>query len=310
MMKSHYSKQHIQKGGALIMLVLVVVIVGTASIFSVLDGSEVKIERDKKTLSALSEAKLALIGRAVADANHPGSLPCPDGDANGEADPFVANLCPNFVGRYPWKTLGTGQLVDGSGELLWYAVSQSYRDHVTAEPINGVAPGNLIVDGAGDQVAVIFSPGQALDVQVARPSNNVADYLEGENADGDTVFSRQLSSTRNDLLIAINRAELIALVSQRILREVKGDETDGMQDYYIREGMYPYADSDNDGNADTGILVGTPSYQAGLDSLFFNAATKTMLLDNGWFSLLNYSVANTQDSAVLSINGKTLSVAP
>lgn len=310
-MKNHYNKHNAQKGGALIIFILVLVLAGTAALFSLLDGSDVKVERDKITALALSEAKAALIGRAVSDVNHPGSLPCPDGNDDGIADPFgPGNLCPSNIGRLPWKSLGISTLIDGAGESLWYAVSQNYRDHISAEPINGTALGALVVDGIADQMAIVFAPGQPLNAQVARPSNNVGDYLEAENADGDLVFNKQQSPLQNDQLITIGRAELFSVVSQRILREIRGDGTQGMQNYFNNEGVYPYADGNADGSADVGVYVGTPSYQAGLYSLFFNATTKNMLLDNGWFALLNYSVSAAQDSAILSINGKNLSVSP
>ncbi|NOU41860.1 MAG: hypothetical protein HOO85_11405 [Methylotenera sp.] len=311
MMKSHHNKCNSQRGGALIIFVLVLVLAGSATLFSLIDGSDVKIERDKITALALSEAKAALIGRAVSDVNHPGSLPCPDGNNDGIADPFgVGNLCPSNIGRLPWKSLGISTLIDGAGESLWYAISQNYRDHISAEPINSTALGGLVVDGVADQIAIVFAPGQPLNAQVARPSNSVGDYLEAENADGDMDFNKQQSLVQNDQLITIGRAELASIVSQRILREIRGDDTQGMQQYFNNEGAYPYADGNADGNADVGVYAGTPSYQAGLYSLSFNAVTKSMLLDNGWFSLLDYSVSATQDSAVLSINGKNLSVGP
>lgn len=309
-MKSHYTKRQYQHGGTLIILFLILVLAGLTALFSVLDGRDVKIERGKKTMAALSEAKIALIGRSVADANRPGSLPCPDSDGDGNADSFVGNLCPSNIGRFPWRTLGTDQLVDGAGELLWYALSQNYRDNSSAEPINGTIPGSLTLDGIGDQLAIIIAPGLALAGQETRPGDNIADYLEGENVDGDNDYNKLISLVQNDFLVSVTRAELMATVSQRILREIKGDATQGLQRYFNNQDKYPYADGDNDGKADAGNLVGTPSYQSGSNSLFFNSDTKDMLRDNGWFPLLNYSVSAAQDSVILSINGKTLTVSP
>ncbi|MGB2832757.1 MAG: hypothetical protein WBC07_07360 [Methylotenera sp.] len=313
MMNSRNNSLFHQRGGALIILVLVLVLAGLGTVFSVLNGSEVKVEREKITAAALVEAKVALLGRATADSNHPGSLPCPDNNSDGVAESTVTGpggLCPSNIGRFPWKTLGTGPLLDGDGELLWYVFSQNYRDHVMAEPINGAVLGNLNVDGVTDHLAIILAARSPISAQIARPSNNVADYLEGENADGDFDFTKIESQIQNDRLITIGRAELFSMVSQRILREIRGDGTQGMIKYFNSNVVYPYADGNNDGNADLGVYVGTPSYQAGLNSLSFNATTRSMLLDNGWFPLLNYTISAAQDSAVLSLNGKTLSITP
>jgi len=63
-----------------------------------------------------------------------------------------------------------------------------------------------------------------------------------------------------------------------------------------------------DGVADSTVLLGTPSYQAGANSLFFNASDKATLLSNGWFSLTTYDVTPTQQSVTLTLNGKTLTI--
>ena len=299
-----------QQGMILIMLLLMVALAATAFILNSLNSDAMRIEQETRTAAALYEAKVALTGRAVADANHPGSLPCPDGDNDGSADAFAGNDCPAYIGRLPWKTLGIGNLKDSAGETLWYALSSNYRDHTSAEPINGSVLGSLKVDGISDRVAVIFAPGPPLSFQTGRPSNTVSDYLESENADGDMDFSQLISATQNDRLISIGRTELFNLVAQRILGEIKGDSTQGMKKYYATYAAYPFADIDGDGNADASQYSGRTSWQAGPDSLFFNSATKSMLLNNQWMSTVNYAVTNTRQNATLSAYGKTLSIAP
>ncbi len=299
-----------QSGMALIVLTFILGMAATAFLLHALNANTMKMARDKKTAAALVEAKAALIGRAVSDDNRPGSLPCPDGNGDGSADLFAGVNCPAYVGRFPWKTLAMTKLADGSGEPLWYALASNYRDHATAQPINGTAIGDLRVDGSGDIVAILFSPGAPSQTQSGRPSNNVSDYLEGENADGDTNFSRQTGNGQNDRLLTISRQELMATLSQRMLREIRGDTTQGMRKYYSNATVYPYADFDGDGNADAGQFAGRPSHQAGLDSLYFNSATFNLLQNNDWFSRINYSIASDRRTAWLELNGKTLAVAP
>lgn len=299
-----------QRGMVLIMLLLMVALAVTALILNALDANALKIEQDRKTAAALAEARSALVGRAVMDANHPGSLPCPDGNDDGASDPFSGSHCSAYIGRFPWKTLGTGDLRDGSGERLWYALSSNYRDHTSAEPINGSAAGSLNLDGMGDKIAVVFAPGLPLSAQTGRPGNTLTDYLESENADGDLGFSRLLSATQNDRLISVDRADLLPALALRVLGEIKGDSTQGMVRYYNTAGGYPYADTDGDGHADIGQYTGRASWQSGSDSLFFNSATRTMLLDNHWISTVSYTIASDRQSATLSVHGKSLAIAP
>jgi hypothetical protein len=110
----------------------------SALIYTLATPANRTIESDRITAAALAQAKDALIGRAAADDNRPGSLPCPDFD-NGTINPLntsndgTADLlngieCPSYIGRLPWRTLGLPDLRDGSGERLWYALSRAFRD--------------------------------------------------------------------------------------------------------------------------------------------------------------------------------------
>src|SRR4051812_11692042 len=127
------------------------------------------IKADSRTRDALEQAKQALVGRAVADANRPGSLPCPDTDDDGSADLFVGSACPSYIGRLPWRTLGVGDLRDQHGERLWYALTPAFRDHPSAAALNSDTRGALTVYSnsestvlATEAIAVVFAPGFAL----------------------------------------------------------------------------------------------------------------------------------------------------
>ena len=120
------------------------------------------LDRAEKTVAALSEARRLLIARAVMDIDRPGSLPCPDADANGSADLFAGNDCPKYLGRFPWRTLASGKLTDAEGELLWYALSRNYRDHNSAQPIHIDLAAQLQAGAVDDVVAVVLAPGAPL----------------------------------------------------------------------------------------------------------------------------------------------------
>lgn len=307
----HHVFRFKQGGAALILFVSLLLLVAITAFFTNFDSSQYMIERQKITTQALAEAKAALTGRAIMDSNHPGSLPCPDNDDDGSAELFIGNNCPTYIGRLPWRTLGTGDLRDAYGERLWYALSRNHRDHSSAQPINLNTPSTLTIDGVVDYEAVVFSAGPPLSDQ-SRPSNQVSDYLEGENANGDDVYTVLVGSNANDTLTTISRSELMDKVALRILREIRGSSTQGLIHYYNTGGNnYPFADIDGDGISNADGLTGTPSYQDLLNqSLFFEDDTKEMLIDNGWLPHINYSIAVDKQTVILGLGVNELVVVP
>ena len=149
------------------MLVVAVVVMGAALIIvKTLNAATWKAERLRVTNEAFAKAKEALVARAVADNNRPGSLPCPDLNDDGVAELFgVGGQCPNYVGRLPWRTLDLPDVRDSEGERLWYVLSPSHRDHINAEPINSNTAGQININGATSAtqlLAVLISPGRPL----------------------------------------------------------------------------------------------------------------------------------------------------
>lgn len=228
-----------QKGAALMMMLLVFILVLTAYILQKLSPTNINLERSQKTQRALLQAKSALLGRAILDDNRPGSLPCPDTNNNGSPELFHGNRCPSYIGRFPWRTLGVPALQDADGEALWYTLSSNYRDYPLATPLNSNTPGLLSVNAQNDVVAIIFSVGAPLSHQSGRPSTNTADYLEGENANGDLIFSALNSTTHNDRLMMITRNELMRQVERRVLTET----ANALQTYFSNNShaYFPYA---------------------------------------------------------------------
>lgn len=191
--------------GAAMMVMLVIMILGSAAfLVSSINSIMPQLERDKKTADALAQAKEALIGFsakvqvsnldiACADplsyANpncpRPGDLPCPDMDNDGDAESNCGDATGSNqykrLGRLPWKTLGLPDLRDSSGERLWYAVSNSFKNNTRttcnnsnlAGCLNSDTTGTITVFGTDGNVtntagsvtgavAVIFAPGSAL----------------------------------------------------------------------------------------------------------------------------------------------------
>lgn len=105
-------------------------------------------------------------------------------------------------------TIDLPELTDDSGTRLWYAVSPSLRDDDSAYPINSDTLAALRIDGGGEIAAIIIAPGRAIAGQT-RPSNNPADHLEGDNANGDLNYvSGPSSATFNDVVAIITYQEL------------------------------------------------------------------------------------------------------
>jgi hypothetical protein len=209
------------------MLALVGVVAG-ALILRVGKAAADRSERDRITALALGRAVEALVARAATDGNRPGSLPCPDTDNDGVAD--GGGLCtgPPFIGRLPWATLDLPDLRDGDGERLWYALSPAFRDHSMAGPaVSSNTLGQLQVTGmapSANVVAIVFAPRTTVDNQNrdAAGQNTLANYLEGENANGDSTYANGLpTDTFNDQLLVVGVDDLMPAVERRVAREAK-----------------------------------------------------------------------------------------
>jgi hypothetical protein len=242
-------------------------------------------------------------------------MPCPeDTTMIGTVNEGAALPTCNFaIGRLPWRTLELEELQDGNGDRLWYAVSNNFGDNAT--PINNLTVGQIVVNGNPNVVAVIFSAGVALTGQ-ARPSPTnlappvISNYLDTFNNDGDVNFvNNGLAGTFNDRLITITHGELFNLVANRILREVRGDNTHGLVNFFNANASYPFADTDNNGTSD-GVNIGTPTYQDTAPNStenFFSDPRFDMLIDNNWMSQINYQLL-TPTSVIMTLNGQQLLV--
>lgn len=274
--------------GAALFVLLAILALGTFSVLITgLSASSLRKDADGKTTTALARAKEALMARAVLDANRPGSLPCPDLNDDGSAELFSGDDCLGYVGRLPWRQLVIDDIRDGTGERLWYAMSNSLRDHPYAQPINLNTPANLELDGKGEIAAIIFAPGTPLDSQSARPSNSAAYYLEQGNADGDMQFQSSAEPLNfNDRALAISRAELFHLVAKRVLGELRSS----LLDYYPVNGN-TFPTSPSPGALPSSALTTMASW----------------LTDNQWDLLVIYTVTADQQTFTLTLDGLKVS---
>ncbi len=179
-----------QQGFALIVFLALLTTAAAAITVKAINNGNNQITRDQITAAALAQAKEALIGYAASvdlssTTRRPGDLPCPDTNNDGftetECGSGAGSHQEKRLGRLPWKTLGLPDLRDGSGERLWYAVSNNFKYNTRtactsagqAGCLNSDTVGTISVfspditpinDGGGSTgaVAIIIAPGNAL----------------------------------------------------------------------------------------------------------------------------------------------------
>ena len=244
------------------MVMLVILIVGvSAIILSSLNSSASRLARTRITADALAQAKEALIGYATSvyltGSNRPGDLPCPDtnndGIAEGSCGSAAGSNQTQRLGRLPWKTLGLPDLRDGSGERLWYAVSNNFKKSTRTALLNSdtigtitvrAPDGSLLNDGSSSSgaVAIIIAPGNVLQ-RTDKPSpqdrssagenvpENYLDIANGEDnakfIDGasDGFIQGSIKDTNdkvilNDQLLVITQDNIMQPIQKRVAKEV------------------------------------------------------------------------------------------
>lgn len=286
-----------ERGFALVPLLALLVAGTLFFLLSTLTPEGIRAIQARAAQNAMAEAKMALIGRAVTDINRPGSLPCPDMDGDGNAESLVGNECPAYLGGLPWRTLKIGDLRDSSGERLAYALSRSLRDDSTAQPINSITAMEATLN-AMNVAALIIGPGPSLPGQ-SRPSNNLSDYLEGSNADGDSAFvALETGPTFNDQFLSITSAEVFTAAAYRVASDTRGDAANGLLRYFDNFGALPFA-----ANTPSGSQV--PANNNGyIPYADLNYPGSPWLNNNHWFDLIQYQ-RNSASQCTITVGAKS-----
>jgi len=174
--------RHAQRGVALLLFVLVVIIAAAGVFLSAWNGTSARQARQQNAAMALQQAKEAVIAHAAAvpDIDSLGYLALPDlGDASfgaikegNESGGFNGgNKDYTVIGKLPWSSLGIQPLRDQYGECLWYIVSGRFKNTPPTDVLNWDTPGQIdIIDGngtliAGNVAAIVAAPGPPLDGQ-------------------------------------------------------------------------------------------------------------------------------------------------
>lgn len=290
----------LQQGQVLLITVLLISAAVGISLFSFIRPRQIDIQNDARTEQALAAARQALINYASGrgPTNRPGELPCPDRNNDGRDNDGVCDTTASRIGRLPWITLQIPDLRDGSGERLWYAVSSNFKANPPVSPLNSNAAGQLTVTGnasANNVVAIVFAAGSAIAGQnrSAGNVNNVAHYLEGENANGDTVFTTApASGAFNDRLLAITPTLFFPQVEMRVARQLR--ET--LYLHYNAKGYFPpataYGSVISCTPASQGRIPAVPTSCGGGQTAWYSAPQPWLdPLTDAWNQVLFYAVA-------------------
>ncbi|HEY3301513.1 MAG TPA: hypothetical protein VGJ90_12130 [Methylophilaceae bacterium] len=171
-----------QRGAALIIFMLVLILSAATYFVGGLSSNTVALDREKQTQAALAEAKAALIGDAVekqgstlSSSTPAVTLSNPDlgsGANEGDEAANAGAIDHSAIGRFPWRSLGTVALKDGSGECLWYVVSGRFKTYThTTMPLNWDTQGQIdVIDEKDNQLAtnlaaLVIAPGSVLSGQ-------------------------------------------------------------------------------------------------------------------------------------------------
>ncbi|MGH8120069.1 MAG: hypothetical protein ACRESK_05575, partial [Gammaproteobacteria bacterium] len=101
--------------------------------------------------------------------------------------------------------------------------------------------GNLAVAAMSDIAAIIFAPGTPLVTQDRNLApNDIANYLENENADFDEVFVAHDPGDGNDRLAFITRQELMEAVERRVLGAITQSFRQYQKTYQAFPWLSPY----------------------------------------------------------------------
>lgn len=235
-----------QRGAVVLMLALVFL----AMAVSLLLANGATLDKEGRTGEALNEARSALLAYALQSHSSGvqmervrlGELPCPDGDGDGRIDiveDYAGSHCRHFVGWFPWRTLGTPPVEDGSGSRLWYAVAPGWHNHASgSEP--ALYPGyaeRLWLDGVAG-VAWVGAPGAPGSDQQRQPATDGvgdrAHYLELE-----TLGSQQwqMREDGNDRFLLLEAEPLLAAVERHALAIMAA----WLNGFYTDYGFYPEA---------------------------------------------------------------------
>ncbi len=300
----HLLPGRLERGAVLIAVMCGLLLFTGVGVFGGQLAAKIKQQSRNEVTESLSRAKEALLSYAVSYADNyghntrggVGRLPCPSPVPNGQP---AMSCGANSIGFLPsvWNRGGKRIDIDHReyfvDQNLWYAVSADFRYNPSYNHLNPDSHGQFLsVNQQNEVVAVVMHPGAAMSGQSRNNGAFLpAQYLEGENADGDSHF--EIGQLSNDQLVLISRTELMPLIERRVLGIVK----DWLVEYFETYGHYPFAARLGDPLAacEQGLTVGIVSMTPGnclsppLGDLVSAYVPKQRSIVKTWFGNYNWA---------------------
>ena len=318
-------KRSTQKGAVLVALMCgALLFIGVGMLGGHL-ATNLKQQSQREVTESLSRVKQALISYAVNYADNyghntrggVGRLPCP---ALAPHSRPAMRCGLNAIGYLPavWsrdsKRIDIDHLEYFFDQNLWYAVSADFRYNPAFNKLNPDSSGRFLSVNQHDEVvAVIIHPGVPLAGQ-SRGGDllRVTDYLEGESANGDSIF--EFDPQYNDHVVFISRSELMPLIEKRVL----GISRDWLLEYSNTYGHLPFAAKLGDPLAacEQGLTDGILSMARGncltpsLGEFVSQTVPRGRRINQTWFGQYNWAnfVYYQVDPACVSDTGVSCSV--
>ncbi len=291
-----------QHGAAVLAILAMVIIVFTSAFITGVSLNKQQVIQKQVNAIKLGKAKDALLGYALSQ-SPPGLLPCSDTDGDGESD-TAGGSCTAQLGFFPYKTLKLDALRDTSGSFLWYAPELSYTE--VSGSLNASSDSSLRFNTSVVVAAVILAPGSVVGSQV-RTNNNVIQYLEGINSDGNTLtYEVNKSDTNNDEVLPILINDFWSTMERYVLRNAADAlgayrDTLGCDEYPWAAGTSaPY---DSQASLEFGKLpIGTTIASGGAVGCP-TALAVAPWFDPHWVDEIRYAFCGSSGSDCLTLNG-------
>lgn len=220
------------RGIALLVMLAIILVAFTTIAISRLSLNSVEQKARAKTTQSLIQSRDALMAFALTPvaSTLPGTLPCPDGNADGISDPLppgANSTCLNQRGLVPFITLNIPQPLDGTGAPIWYVVANEYSSRLaTGAPRDRSVQPALRLNVTLPMAFILFAPNYPIPPQVrANPrsprSNEVGQFLEGDNANNtlnsytnmrDDSVNDEIADTQNDQVLGMPVGEFWDLI--------------------------------------------------------------------------------------------------
>lgn len=281
--------------GAVLLLVMTLAVIGLSMVaVSLLSVNQRKTQSIERTFLSMDTARNTLLGYSLTQ-SIPGSLPCPDTDGDGFEN-RVGSTCSALKGLYPFRTLGSGELKDSTGNRLWYVIDAVVAPDSPA--LNSSQTPQLRVSGSL-AVAAVIAPGMAENGQSRTNATTANQYLEGTNASSNVTISQQ----GNDQVLALSQVAHWQLIERRVLTIV----SELLSLYQTQCGVLPWAAdfSQTSANSTINLTLGHPPINQALpDNWNTNCAvgiTPPSWLLTHWQNELLYHMCEPADGNCIAI---------